>query len=168
MFVPRRFLSSAFVPLLVGAGLAAVDTGHAEGLGSPDSSEGRAAAVVGTGESSVLTLIRELTVWKERAIRAEALLSRAGVSGAEGEPSVPSTNVGSAASVVGSLEAERMLILSLGSNRGALQGALVSIGRGVVAKIVESRETVSAALVDNSYKGRLATLEGLPVQLAVR
>ena len=168
MFVLRSLVSSAFLPLLVGAGLAAVGTGYADGLGLPDSSEGRAATVVGTGESSVLALIRELSIWKERAIRAEALLSRAGVSGAEGELSVPGANVGSAASVVGSLEGERMLILSLGSNRGALQGALVSIGRGVVAKIVESRETVSAALVDNSYKGKLATLEGLPVQLAVR
>jgi len=168
MFVPRSFLSSAFLQLLIGAGSAVVGTGHAEGFGPPDSSEGRAAAVVGTAESSVLTLIRELTVWKERAIRAESLLSRAGVTGAEGEPLVPSANAGSSASVVGSLEAERMLILSLGSNRGALQGALVSIGRGIVAKIVESRETVSAALVDNSYKGKLATLEGLPVQLAVR
>jgi hypothetical protein len=124
--------------------------------------------VVGTGESSVLALIRELSAWKERAVRAEALLARAGVQLAESKSVGKGPQVESDATVVSSLEQERMLILSLGSNRGALQGALVSIGRDVVAKIVESRETVSAALVDNSYKGRLATLEGLPVHLAVR
>jgi hypothetical protein len=45
---------------------------------------------------------------------------------------------------------------------------MLTVGEGVVAKIVESRELVAAALVDRSYKGKLANLEGLPVQLAVR
>ena len=168
MFILQKFVSSAFLPLLMGAGLAVGVTGFAVEGGISDSLENRAAAAVGTGAASVLALIRELTVWKERAIRAESLLSRAGVSGAGGEAFSPSARLDSPATVVGSLEGERMLILSLGSSKGALQGALVSIGRGVVAKVVESRETVSAALVDNSYKGKLAALEGLPVQLAVR
>jgi hypothetical protein len=130
--------------------------------------EVRAASVVGTGDAAVLTLIRELSAWKDRALRAEELLSRAGVEHQATSRSAEVTNSGGIGSVLGSLEEERMLILSLGRGKGALQGALVSVGSGVIAKVVESRETVSAALVDSSYKGKLVALEGLSVKLAVR
>ena len=130
--------------------------------------EVRAAAAVGSADSAVLSLIRELTSWKERALRAEELLSRAGMSYEGSSFNSGVGKAGNPGSVLGSLEEERMLILSLGRGSGALQGALVSIGSGVIAKVVESRETVSAALVDSSYKGKLAALEGLSVKLAVR
>ena len=130
--------------------------------------EERAAAVVGSNDAAVLTLIRELTTWKERALRAEDLLSRAGVESEFKASGVDAVHSGGSGSVLSSLEDERMLILSLGRGKGALQGALVSVGAGVIAKVVESRETVSAALVDSSYKGKLVALEGLPAKLAVR
>jgi hypothetical protein len=41
------------------------------------------------------------------------------------------------------------------------------VGDGVTAKVVESRETVSAAVVEQRFKGRLAELEGSPVRLFV-
>jgi len=148
--------------------LGGVSRGGAQETGS--STEVRAATVVGSSDVAVISLIRELSAWKERALKAEELLARAGVA----SPSVQSgagavaQNANVASAVLNSLEDERILILSLGREKGALQGALVSIGGQVVAKIVESREAVSAAVVDNSYKGKLATLEGLPVKLAVR
>jgi len=128
-------------------------------------SESRAAALVGLGESSTISLIRELSEWRSRALGAEALLSRSGVRAPV--ETVRGAAVASA-TVLGSLESERLVILSIGRSSGALQGALLSVGDGVVAKVVESRESVAAALVDRSYKGKLANLEGLPVQLAVR
>jgi len=128
-------------------------------------SESRAAAYVGVGESPTIALIRELSEWRSRALEAEALLSRSGVR------TSAQTFLGASVSparVLGSLEAERLIILSIGRSSGALQGAILSVGGGVVAKVVESRESVAAALVDRSYKGKLANLDGLPVQLAVR
>jgi hypothetical protein len=124
---------------------------------------------MGSNDAAVISLIRELTAWKERALRAEGLLSSAGVGTSTG--SAERTGVAGAQDVrrvMSSLEEERIVVLSLGRERGAMQGALVTIGGGVVAKVVESREFVSAAIVDNSYKGKLATLEGQPVSLAVR
>lgn len=129
-----------------------------------DSSETRAAAFIGGGESSTIALIRELSEWRARAIEAEALLAKSGIRTAE----AARANLGGSARVLSSLEGERLVILSIGRSSGALQGAMLSLGDGVVAKVVESRETVAAALVDRSYKGKLANLEGLPVQLAVR
>ncbi len=140
----------------------------AQETGSP--TEVRAASLVGSDDVAVISLIRELSAWKERALKAEELLAKAGVA-------IPSSQGGTGAAaqaanapsvVLNSLEDERIVVLSLGREKGALQGALVSIGGQVVAKIVESREAVSAAVVDNSYKGKLVTLEGLPVKLAVR
>jgi len=128
-------------------------------------SESRAAAFVGAGESSTISLIRELSEWRSRALEAEALLSRSGVR--TSADAVQGSAIASAR-VLASLESEGLVILSIGRSGGALQGAMLSVGDGVVAKVVESRESVAAALVDRSYKGKLANLEGLPVQLAVR
>jgi len=169
MFPNHLALVSKMVTrLLFGVGCVLASNALALGQEQVVSAEIQAAGVLGTSESAVLSMIRELTSWKERALRAEALLAKAGVAGAYSSSQKTPLTSGAGASVVGTLEAERMLILSLGRDNGAMLGALVSVGRGVVAKVVESRETVSAALVDNSYKGKLATLEGLPVQLAVR
>jgi hypothetical protein len=65
------------------------------------------------------------------------------------------------------LEAERVVILSAGKLSGAVLGSLVSVGDGVFAKVVESRETVSAAIVDQKYQGRVGALEGALVRLLV-
>ena len=148
--------------------LGGVVEGGAQGTGS--STEVRAASVVGSSDVAVISLIRELSAWKERALKAEELLARAGVASPSGQigTGAVAQSASVASAVLNSLEAERIVILSLGREKGALQGALVSIGGQVVAKIVESREAVSAAVVDNSYKGKLVTLEGLPVKLAVR
>lgn len=124
--------------------------------------EERAASVLGQGDSVVVTLVRELTEWRRRALAAEAKL------GGPADDVSFSAHATSSAVVLGSLEAERMLIFSIGRTKGAVQGALVSVGDRVVAKIVESRESVSAALVESSYKGSLAALEGSPIRLAVR
>lgn len=167
MSIPRQvWFFDIKASLLATALVLAAHSGNASDGASAQ--EDRAAAAVGSGDAAVLTLIRELTVWKERALRAEELLSRAGVpvEAKAGDSGVPIP--GSSGSVLSSFEEERMLILSLGRGKGALQGALVSVGAGVIAKVVESREAVSAALVDSSYKGKLVALEGLPVKLAVR
>lgn len=142
----------------------AICFGVTAGWGETASSETRSAAFIGGGESSTIALIRELSEWRSRALEAEALLARSGVRTAEASR----TSSGVTARVLGCLEAEGLVILSIGRSSGALQGAILSLGDGVVAKVVESRETVAAALVDRSYKGKLANLEGLPVQLAVR
>jgi len=135
-----------------------------------NSTEVRAAGVVGSNDVAVISLIRELSAWKERALKAEELLARAGVASPSGQSGTGAVaqSASVSCSVLNSLEDERIVIFSLGREKGALQGALVNIGGQVVAKIVESREAVSAAVVDNSYKGKLVMLEGLPVKLAVR
>ncbi len=125
----------------------------------------RAISALGQGDSAVIALVRELSEWRRRALDAEAKLEKAGLDVSTEPSGTQSSKLGTVVSV---LEPERLVILSSGRSAGAVQGALVSLGRNVVAKIVESRETVSAALVDNSFKGKLAMLEGLPVQLAVR
>lgn len=134
----------------------------------PDNRDVRAAGVLGSSDVALLSLIRELSAWKERALRAEDLLSKAGVSPSLASGAIGGSVAESATKVLSSIEEERVLVLSFGKDRGVLQGALVAVGRDVVAKVIESRETISAAIVDSSYKGKLVTLEGLPVKLAVR
>lgn len=159
---PRALFTGAVVLLGGIAGVVAEEVGSAR--------EVKAAGVIGSNDVAVISLIRELSAWKERALKAEELLAKAGVSSPSAQSAAGAVVQGANAqsSVLNSFEEERIVILSLGRERGALQGALVSIGGQVVAKIVESREAVSAAVVDNSYKGKLVTLEGLPVKLAVR
>ena len=168
MFQPRQFLFSGSGRLLLGVGFIVCGAGMVQVQGSPSTVEAQAAEVVGSSDSAVLSMIRELTAWKERALHAESLLLKAGYKGLQDAPKAEAASAGTDGSVVGCLEDERTLIISLGRYNGALLGALVSVGGGVIAKVVESREMVSAALVDNSYKGKLVRLEGLPVKLAVR
>ncbi len=149
----------------VAAGLMSGVFGVCFAFAEAETSESRAAAFVGAGESATISLIRELSEWRSRALEAEALLSRSGVR--TFSDAVRGSAVASAR-VLASLESERLVILSIGRSGGALQGAMLSVGDGVFAKVVESRESVAAALVDRSFKGKLANLEGLPVQLAVR
>jgi hypothetical protein len=168
MFQSRQFILSGYRRLLLGVGFIVCGAGMAQVKGNPSTVEAQAAEVIGTSDSAVLSMIRELTSWKERALHAESLLLKAGYKGLQDVPKAEAASTTTAGSVVGSLEDERTLVISLGRYNGALLGALVSVGGGVIAKVVESREMVSAALVDNSYKGKLVTLEGLPVKLAVR
>jgi hypothetical protein len=137
--------------------LLAVD---AHGAGETELS---AVAVLGKGDAAVLQLVREITDWKARAEAAELLLVQSGIR-------VPAKNAAKQskqAQVVGCLEEERILIVSAGRLSGAVLGSLLSVGDGVTAKVVESRETVSAAVVEQRFKGRLAELEGSPVRLFV-
>lgn len=146
-------------------GIGCVEAGAQEVANTRDV---RAAGVLGSSDVALLSLIRELSAWKERALRAEELLSKAGVSSGLTSGSIGGGVSESATKVLSSIEEERVLVLSFGKDKGVLQGALVAVGRDVVAKVIESRETISAAIVDSSYKGKLVTLEGLPVKLAVR
>ncbi len=122
-----------------------------------------ASSVLGKGDAAVIQLVRELTEWKTRAEAAESLLVKAGF------PVPKRSNVvqPSQAQVVGSLEAERIVILSAGRSSGAVLGALLTVGNGAVAKVVESRETVSAAVVDQQYQGKVVALEGSFARLLV-
>jgi hypothetical protein len=118
---------------------------------------------LGKGDGAVLQLVREVVEWKARAEFAESLLAKAGVSGAPRPQPVQPRQ----ALVVSSVESERVLIISAGKFSGAVLGALVSVGDDVVAKVVESRDTVSAAVVDQKYQGRVGALEGSRVRLLV-
>jgi hypothetical protein len=136
------------------------DSGFAFGA---EGAELSAVGLLGKGDSAVLQLVRELTEWKARAEAAEGLLEKSGIRGAvESKPS-QSTQ----AQVLGSLASERMVIISAGKLSGAVLGSLVSVGDGVVAKVVESRETVAAAVLDQTYRGKIEDLEGSPVRLLV-
>lgn len=142
------------------AGAASMFSSACFGANEP---EVAAVSALGKGDSAVIQLVRELTEWKTRAETAEALLSKEGVSF---QRQVRPSQLAQAR-VVGSLESERIVILSAGRSSGAVLGALLSVGDGVVAKVVESREAVSAAVVDQKYHGKLGALEGTPARLLV-
>jgi hypothetical protein len=152
------FTSRSLVTALFGLG--AMGCGHCYGAGD---SELAAVSALGRGEAAVIQLVRELTDWRSRAEAAEALLLNAGVQ----PPVSPRSGQPAQAQVLASLEAERVVILSAGKLSGAVLGSLVSVGDGVFAKVVESRETVSAAIVDQKYQGRVGALEGALVRLLV-
>ena len=122
------------------------------------------AAVVslGTGEGTVLSLVRELTEWRNRALDAESQLADAGLS-----PVVVSKQT-ALGSVLRSVPEERIILVGVGRSNGALPGALLVVGGSVYARVVDVRSAVSAALVDQSFSGDISTLEGKPVRLAVR
>ena len=137
--------------------------GFGNGTPSDADSVSSAAAAVGKGDRVTLDLIRELSEWRERALGAELLLAGSGV-----RPESVAAPAKAAASVVASIESERAVIVSAGRRSGAVLGAVISIGGGVVARVVESREDVSAALVEKSFKGKVSALEGSQVRVAVR
>jgi hypothetical protein len=149
-----RFLFSALL------GLSSL--GLAQCYGAAES-ELAAVSALGRRDAAVIHLVRELTDWRSRAEAAEALLTNAGVPAPASSRPAQSVQ----AQVLASLETERVVILSAGKLSGAVLGSLVSVGDGVVAKVVESRETVSAAIVDQKYQGRVGALEGSLVRLLV-
>jgi hypothetical protein len=65
------------------------------------------------------------------------------------------------------MDAERVILVSCGKSAGVYEGALISIGNGVKAKIVEARASVSAAVVENGYAGKIASLDGQAAQLVL-
>jgi hypothetical protein len=152
--------ASALVLAFALAGVGSLLTGACRGEGDVELG---AVAALGRGDTPVLRLVRELTAWKARAESAEGLLVKAGIQ----VPALEKANSSLQARVLTSLESERVVVLSAGSSSGAVLGSLVSVGDGVVAKVVESREAVSAAVVDQSYQGRVGALEGALVRLLV-
>lgn len=158
--LPLNNISSKAVGIIL-SGVSCFFAVVCSGQGEPELA---AVNALGKRDSAVLQLVREVTEWKARAEAAESLLAKSGLS----SPAVAQRNEGAQARVMASLESERVLILSAGRLSGAVLGALVSVGDGVVAKVVESRETVSAALVDQKYQGKVGALEGSLVRLLVR
>ncbi len=150
--------SKPFVSVLFG--LASMCAAVCRGSGE---SEAAAVNAIGRGDAAVLQLVREVTEWKSRAEAAESLLTAAGIPNSV----QPRSGRPMQAQVMSTLESERVLIISAGKLSGAVLGALVSVGDGVVAKVVESRETVSAAILDQKYQGRVGALEGSHVRLLV-
>jgi hypothetical protein len=121
-----------------------------------------AAAGLGSGDGAVLSLVRELTEWRNRALDAEAQVADAGLTRAtSGSSSARGT-------VLRSVRDERILLVGVGRSGGALPGALLVVNGSVYARVVDVRSSVCAALVDQSFSGDVSTLEGKPVRLAVR
>jgi len=124
---------------------------------------GTAAASLGSGDGAVLLLVRELTEWRNRALGAESQLAEAGF-----QPTSAAKQQVVQGMVLRSVPEERVLLAGVGRSDGALPGALLVIGGSVYARVVDVRSSVSAALVDQSFTGKISTLEGKPVRLAVR
>jgi len=110
-------------------GLFSLGIGECCGVGE---SELAAVSALGRGDATVIQLVRELTDWRSRAESAETLLLSSGVQFPVSQRPAPSAQ----AQVLASLEAERVVILSAGRLSGAVLGSLVSVGEGVVAKVV--------------------------------
>jgi hypothetical protein len=126
----------------------------------------RASAALGNTEQANLALIRELQTWRNRALEAESKASvlkpsAEKLSGQAAHPSAANFNV------VGCLEAERVVLVSCGKDSGVFEGALISIGSGVKARVVESRSKVCAAVVENAFQGDISIFDGKPAQLVL-
>jgi hypothetical protein len=119
----------------------------------------KALSKVGTSESSVVVLLSELRDLKgENQFLSDN--NRVGVS---------AKVVAESAKVLDCIEEERVVLLSFGREAGVLEGALIRMELpGALAKVVESRPMVCAAVVQNSFKGKLAYLVGTPAQLSAR
>lgn len=133
----------------------------------------KAALVAGNVETTNLALIRELQSWRNRALDAEGRLASLSGVVSHQDISVDSVPVrtssvsGSKFKVVGTMDAERVILVSCGRSSGIYEGALISVGTGVKAKIVEARASVSAAVVENGYVGKIASLGGQSAQLVL-
>jgi hypothetical protein len=148
---------------------------EAEGRGmfqvpSEEHSLRRAAVVVGSSEPSNLALVRELQLWRRRALEAGVRLENAGTvsdSGAEAKsdsiiPDRPRFEV------VGVLASDRVIVLSSGRDSGIFEGALLRLESGAVAKVIEARRGCCAAVLENSFRGNISGLEGQKGQVVVR
>jgi hypothetical protein len=119
--------------------------------------------LVAEGKQEVAVLVRELSSWKARAEVAESRLS--GLRHTVDPESATPDRV--QARVLSALVSERVIVLSAGRLSGAVLGSLVSVGDGVAAKVIESRERVSAAVVEQAYQGPIEALEGKYARLFV-
>lgn len=160
--------------LLAGAA-ATLPGGDAESYQTASQAEAsrNAALAAGNAEPTNLALIRELQSWRNRALDAESRLnsssgslSRAVVSADNAPVRTPLVS-GSKFKVLATMDAERVILVSCGRSAGVYEGALISVGTGVKAKIVEARASVSAAVVENGYVGKIASLDGQSAQLVL-
>lgn len=133
----------------------------------------KAALAAGSAEPTNLALIRELQSWRNRALDAEGRLaspsgsvSRSAVA-VDNAPFRTSSVSGSKFKVLATMDAERVILVSCGRSAGVYEGALISVGTGVKAKVVEARASVSAAVVENGYVGKIASLDGQSAQLVL-
>jgi hypothetical protein len=164
-----RLVSGAFFLLVAIRGFAGIPSPDNIIFQTPSQADAvpRAAATLGGSGQAGLALIRELQVWRGRALDAEGKMSaqqQAGSSRSSGQASQASAVK---FNVVGSLDAERVVLVSCGKSSGVFEGALISIGAGVKAKVVESRSGVSAAVIENGFQGKVSLLEGQPAQLVL-
>jgi len=137
----------------------------------------KAALVAGNSEPTNLALIRELQSWRNRALDAESRLAfsmrgpvghpELPVAAADGAPLRTPSASGSKFKVLATMDAERVILVSCGRNSGVYEGALISVGTGVRAKVVEARASVSAAVVENGYGGKISSLDGQSAQLVL-
>ncbi len=119
----------------------------------------KALSKVGTTDSSVVGLLSEL-----RDLRGEIQSLRDNNSAV-----VYEKGGAESAKVLDCIEEERVVLLSFGRDAGVLEGALIKMEQlGAFAKVVESRQRVCAAVVQISFKGKLAYLVGTPAQLSAR
>lgn len=131
----------------------------------------KAAALIGGSEAANLTLVRELQLWRRRALEAEARAhsadAHASASGGV-ESDAKEAEAPCRLEVVSILAADRVLILSQGRNFGVFEGALVRLESGAVAKVIEARRGCCAAVLENSFRGNVSALEGQRGQIMVR
>jgi len=67
------------------------------------------------------------------------------------------------------VEPQRVLVVSVGLEAGVTVGSVIKFGAvNAYAKVVDCRSKVSAAVIENSFKGKLADLLGATVELASR
>lgn len=164
----RRLFSCAFFICVVVRSSAEGPTAVELGFQSPSQLNAvlRASSVLGNSEQTSLSLIRELQNWRSRALDAEGRL--VGSQPTKGRPAEKSPQASvTGLNVIGSLDAERVVLVSCGKDSGVFEGALISIGAGVMAKVVESRSGVSAAVVENAFQGKVSVLDGQPAQLVL-
>jgi hypothetical protein len=131
----------------------------------------RAAALVGNSEAANLTLVRELQLWRRRALDAESRMQSASgqTNGAPAQESGAKDPLNRHRfEVVSVLAAERVLVLSSGRDSGIYEGALVRFESGAVAKVIEARRGCCAAVLESSFRGNISALEGQRGQVMVR
>jgi hypothetical protein len=138
----------------------------------------QAADVVGNSESANLALVRELQMWRRRAVEAEERLAASGLSAPKSgdqisqEPAagavLKETSHSGRFEVVSVMASERVLIVSSGRESGIFEGALLRLDSGVVVKVLESRRNCCAAVVENSFRGNISALEGQAGRVLLR
>ena len=173
--LPRTISALAVGAALLAHAAASVPGGDVASYQTASQAEAsrKAALAAGNSEPTNLALIRELQAWRNRALDAESrLVSAFGSAGptavaADSPPARTPLAAGSKFKVLATMDAERVILVSCGKSAGVYEGALISIGNGVKAKVVEARASVSAAVVENGYAGKIASLDGQAAQLVL-